>query len=293
MGHKPVLLNEVIKLLRPDEGRVFIDATIDGGGHAREILKKMEKKAILIGIDRDEEMISRLQKEFGGDRRLKLKVGNFRNLDELAGEFAKKCDGILFDLGLSSIQLESSGRGFSFQKDEPLLMTYESDPGPEAINAAQIINSLPENELVEILKNYGQERFAVRIARAIVSARQKERILTTRQLAEIIKTAVPRFYRYQKIHPATRTFQALRIAVNDELDALSSGLKKAWEILAPGGRIAVISFHSLEDKIVKTFFIQKRDQAAIFTKKAIKPQAAEITDNPRSRSARLRSAEKI
>ncbi|MEK7599372.1 MAG: 16S rRNA (cytosine(1402)-N(4))-methyltransferase RsmH [Patescibacteria group bacterium] len=293
MEHKPVLLNEVIKLLRPDQGRVFIDATIDGGGHAREILKRMGEKAILIGIDRDKKMISRLQKEFAGEARLKLKAGNFRNIGELAGEFAKKCDGILFDLGLSSIQLESSGRGFSFQKDEPLLMTYESDSGPNTLNAAKIVNSLPENELAEILRNYGEEKFAGRIARAIVAARRRERILTTGQLTDIVKTAAGRFYKHQKIHPATRTFQALRLAVNDELGALATGLDQAWDMLVHGGRLTVLSFHSLEDRIVKKFFLEKKPQVGILTKKAVRPSVAEIKDNPRARSARLRSAEKI
>lgn len=172
-------------------------------------------------------------------------------------------------------------------------MTYESGANPDAINAAKIVNSLPENELAKILKDYGEERFAARIAKAIVAARRKERILTSGRLTDIVKAAVGRFYKHQKIHPATRTFQALRIAVNDELGALNSGLEKAWGILAGGGRLAVISFHSLEDRIVKQFFIQKRPQAEILTKKAVRPSAAEIENNPRARSARLRSAIKI
>lgn len=293
MAHIPVLLNETIEILKPEEGRAFIDATIDGGGHGREILKRMGQGTILVGIDRDKTMIESLQKEFHQEPRLKLITGNFRHLSSSAGHFAKSYDGILFDLGLSSLQLEKSGRGFSFLRDEPLLMTYESNPDPDKLTAAKIINSWPEKELLRIIKEYGEERYAPKIARAIVEARRNSRILTTGTLAQVIKKAVPAKYGRLKIHPATKTFQALRIAVNDELGALNDGLREAWNLLGSKGRLAVISFHSLEDRIVKNFFRSKKDEAELLTKKPIRPEAGEIGQNPRARSAKLRAAIKI
>lgn len=293
MAHEPVLLNESIKFLRPRDGKAFIDATIDGGGHARRILSEMSQKAVLAGIDRDGDMIRRLKKEFKGDRRLKLAEGNFKNLKKLAKKFSDSYDGILFDLGLSSVQLEDSGRGFSFLRDEPLIMTYEPNPKVGDLTAALIVNSWPEEEISKILWQYGEERFARGIAKEIMRERKKSKILATFHLVKIIKKATPVWYHRARIHPATKTFQALRIAVNDELEALREGLGQGWEILRPGGRMAVISFHSLEDRIVKNFFREKKDKAGILTKKPVVPNEAEKTLNPRSRSAKLRAARKI
>ena len=293
MAHAPVLLNESIKFLRPDKGRAFIDATVDGGGHARAILSAMDKKAVLVGVDRDERMLARLEKELGKDRRLKLVCGNFRDLAKLAREFSGFYDGIIFDLGLSSIQLESSGRGFSFRKDEPLYMTYEARPKVNDLTAALIVNSWQEEEISKILWQYGEERFAKRIAKAIAEERKRAKILTTLHLARIIEKAVPLGYRRARIHPATRTFQALRIAVNDELESLKEGLNGAWKILKPKGRLVVISFHSLEDRIVKNFFREKKQEAEILTKKPVSPAREEVLKNPRARSAKLRAIQKI
>ncbi|MBI5787177.1 MAG: 16S rRNA (cytosine(1402)-N(4))-methyltransferase RsmH [Candidatus Niyogibacteria bacterium] len=289
-AHEPVLLKETIKFLRPELGRAFVDATVDGGGHAREILKAMAKNAVLVGIDRDAGMLDRLKKELGGERRLKLVQGNFRNLAKLAHKFSRAYDGVLFDFGLSSIQLESSGRGFSFLKDEPLLMTYAAKPKVGDLTAALIVNSWPEEEVSKIIWQYGEERFARRIARTLAEERKKSKILTTEHLVRIIKKATPAWYHKSRIHPATKTFQALRIAVNDELDSLKEGLESAWGVLKPKGRLVVISFHSLEDRIVKNFLRDKKNQAEILTKKPISPSGKEISANPRARSAKMRAA---
>lgn len=293
MAHVPVLLEEVLQFLKPEAGTYFIDATIDGGGHAREILKRMSMRAILVGIDRDDTVIMKLKKEWEGEHRVKLKVGDFRNLEAIAKEFSDRYSGILFDLGMSSLQLEASGRGFSFQKDEPLLMTYESRPSPDQLTAAVIVNTWPEREIEKILKEFGEERYARRIARAMIKARQKSRIISTRQLVKVIEAALPTLNLRAKIHPATRTFQALRIAVNDELRALETGIQGAWKILREEGRLVVITFHSLEDRIVKHFFQDMRKEGGkILTKKPITPSAQEIRSNPRARSAKLRAITK-
>lgn len=289
MAHIPALLNEAIDLLQPESGRAFIDATADGGGHTKEILKRMAPNAVLVAVDRDEEAIKNLREKFASERRLKTITGNFRNLKKLVSKFSKKYDGALFDLGMSSNQLEASGRGFSFQKDEPLIMTFESNPEPGQLTAAEIINTWPEEKLAEIFWKYGQERDSRRIARIIVQERKRSRILSSAQLARLIGD----FRRggRGKINPATKVFQALRIAVNDEFTALEEGLSEAWDILAQGGRIAVISFHSLEDRVVKNFFKNKKagKRAEILTKKPITPSGNELTRNPRSRSAKLRA----
>ncbi|QQG46273.1 MAG: 16S rRNA (cytosine(1402)-N(4))-methyltransferase RsmH [Candidatus Niyogibacteria bacterium] len=293
MVHIPVLLNEAIKFLQPEKGGAFIDATADGGGHTKEILKRMAPNAILVAVDRDAKAIKNLQEKFALKRRLKTVAGNFRNLKKLVSKFSKSYDGILFDLGMSSNQLEASGRGFSFQKDEPLIMTFESSPEPGQLTAAEIINTWPEEKLAEIFWKYGQERDSRRIARMIVQERKRSRILSSAQLAGLIGDF--RKAKYSGINPATKVFQALRIAVNDELPALEEGLSEAWDLLIEGGRIAVISFHSLEDRIVKNFFRNKKNEgvAEILTKKPLRPAIEEIKQNPRSRSAKLRSATKL
>lgn len=290
MPHIPVLLNEAMQCLNPKEGNAFIDATINGGGHAQEILKRMSPGAILLGIDRDEERISKLKEEIRGDKRLKLVVENFKNIENIAKKYSHWYDGILFDLGMSSLQLKESGRGFSFQKDEPLLMTYEKKPSGEYLTAAKIVNTWPEPEIKKILQEFGEERYAGIIAKGIVQTRKKSRIISTKDLLRVIERVVPAAYRRSRIHPATRTFQALRIVVNDELSALESALSGAWHILQKNGRIVVISFHSLEDRIAKNFFREfQKENGEIITKKPLRPSTFEVTINPRARSAKLRA----
>ncbi|MBI1957079.1 MAG: 16S rRNA (cytosine(1402)-N(4))-methyltransferase RsmH [Candidatus Niyogibacteria bacterium] len=291
MNHTPVLYDEVMRYLKPETGRAFLDATVDGGGHAKGVVEAMPRDAIFVGLDRDKTMVDRLSREFSNDGRVRLIVGNFRDLMQIARRFADSFDGILFDLGMSSLQLEGSGRGFSFQKDEPLLMTYESEPAEGQETAAVIVNGWTESDIAEILKKYGEERFARPIARAIVNARKQKRITTTQELVRVIEDAVPARYRRGRLHPATRTFQALRIAVNDELAALEKGLEGAMTVLAPGGRLVVISFHSLEDRTVKNFLRDsaKEGEGALLTKKPVTALEAEIRSNPRARSAKLRA----
>lgn len=301
MNHIPVLLNEVIKILDPKSGDIILDATIDGGGHAEAILKKIMPIGKLIGIEQDKEILNELDSRIK-TRSTELKEnlilinGNFRNLDKLLEPLKiKKLDAALFDLGMSSIQLESSGRGFSFLRDEPLNMSYKNPIEPGDLTAGEIINKWPEEKIADILFHYGEERFARRIARNIIEERQKKEFKTTSELVLVIKRSVPRPYCFRRIHPATKTFQALRIAVNDELSALEEGLNKVWNFFVPGSRIAVISFHSLEDRIVKNFLKSKsrNDELDIKTPKPIRPSREECLLNPRSRSAKLRAAVKF
>lgn len=292
--HIPVLLKESLDLLKPEKGTMFVDATINGGGHSEEILKRMKQGAVLTGIDQDEDLINLLKNKFQkeiGEKRLILINGNFRDLKNLLKE---KSDGIILDLGMSSYHLEKSGRGFSFQKDEPLIMTYSAD-WQNKLTAKEILNTWNREELEEIFREYGEERFARKISEAIAERRKKKPFKTTSELADVILKITPAKYKRMKIHPATRIFQALRIAVNDELNILNEGLNQAFEILKPGGRIIVISFHSLEDRIVKNFFRQKKreNQGEILTKKPIQPSIEEIRRNPKSRSAKLRGIVKI
>ena len=298
--HKPVLLKETIHYLDPKEGETIIDTTVNGGGHAREILKAMNWKGRVVGIDQDAEVLEKLAsevKERGWEKNIILINGNFRDLDRLLAHYKiKEADGILFDLGMSSNQLELSGRGFSFQRNEPLVMTFKSSIAPSDLTARDIVNKWSEKDIAEILRKYGEERFAGRIARGIVEARQRREIRTTFDLVEIVARSVPASYRRNPYrHFCTKTFQALRIAVNDELAAFEEGLKKAWEHLKPGGRAVVISFHSLEDRIAKNFFREKRNEgeAEILTRKPLEPSEEEKNLNPRARSAKLRAAKKI
>ncbi len=296
--HIPVLLNEVIEGLDIKSGETVVDATLGLGGHAREIAGIIGKQGTFIGIDQDEEAIKRSRKALkslaGFKGKARLTRGNFRNLSKILKRLKiPKADKILFDLGLSSYQLEASGRGFSFKRDEPLEMTFGKKPAGLFI-ARDIVNDWQEKNLEEIIRAYGEERFAGRIARAIVEKRKEKPIATTGELARIIEKSVPAWYRHKKIHPATKTFQALRITVNDELEALRAGLVSAVASLKHGGMVAVISFHSLEDRIVKNFFRNgSRDGILkIITKKPIVPGREEILRNPRSRSAKLRIAQK-
>lgn len=298
--HEPVLLEEVLAALAPRPGRRYIDGTVGSGGHARAVLDRSAPDGRLLGIDLDPFAVAQARRaltEYGD--RLVLLQGNFAWIGEIARQhnFAP-VDGILLDLGLSSLQLEAPERGFSFQADGPLDMRFDPRHGP---SAADLVNGLPESELADIIYRYGEERRARRIARAIVEARP---LRTTGELAHLVSRVVKRS---RGIHPATRTFQALRIAVNRELENLERALPAAVDLLAAGGILAVISFHSLEDRIVKRFFVEQAagcvcppelpvctcgrvPRLRILTRKPIRPNAAEVERNPRSRSARLRVA---
>lgn len=297
MIHKPVLLNKILENLDPQEDEVVLDATLGAGGHSKEILNKIEK-GVLIAIDQDVTATDNLASSLGAKllERCILINGNFRDLKVLLKEKGiTKVDKILFDLGMSSDELEHSGRGFSFQLDEPLLMTFKKDPGIDDLTAYKIVNSWNEKDLADIIYEYGDERFSRQIAKKIYVSRKKESIKTSAQLAKIVESAFPESRRGGRIHKATKTFQALRIAVNDELEALKDGLEAGWEILGKEGRMAVISFHSLEDRIVKTFFKEKAKEkkGELLTKKPIVPTWSEIKENPRSRSAKLRVIKKL
>jgi len=294
--HQPVLLHEVIRALGVLPDDVIVDATLGGAGHAQELAKGLGGNGLFIGFDMDHDAVERAQECLAGLKApVHLICANFRDLEkELAKLDVTKITKVLFDLGWSSYQLDS-GRGFSFQADEPLLMTYGKEPDGGTLTAEKIVNTWAEGSLADVIYGFGEERYSRRIAKAIVERRARSPFKTSRELAEFIKGVVPKAYAYGRIHPATRTFQALRIAVNDELSALSEGLASAWKLLAPGGRIAVISFHSIEDRIVKqTFFgMAKRGEGTLITRKPLRPTAEETADNPRARSAKLRVIQKI
>ncbi len=284
--HKTVLLNETIDGLNLRDDSIVLDATFGGGGHSKEILKRYPKVKI-IALDQDESVFENFK-----DPRIIFVNENFRNLDKALD--GQKINGVIFDLGLSSDQLENSGRGFSFMKDEPLLMTMKANPSPEDTTALDIVNSWDEKNLADIIYGYGEERFSRRIAKGMREARKRGEIKSTRELVKIIEESVPMAYRRGKLHFATRTFQALRIAVNDELGALKEGLEKGFEALKDGGRMSVISFHSLEDRVVKNFYREKAKEkkAILINKKPIVPGEEETRENPRARSAKLRVLEK-
>jgi len=296
MVHIPVLVDEVIQYLNPKPNDNFIDATIDGGRHAIKILEKTEPKGKILGIDLDKKLLENLKFKIQNlklDDRLILVNDSFKNLKEITEKYNfKNIAGILFDLGMSSWHLEESKRGFSFQRNETLDMRFNSS---QELTAREVVNKWPEYKIEEVLREYGEERYSKRIAKTIVSERRKKPILTTFDLIEIIKKAVPKNYDRGRIHPATRTFQALRIATNQELENLKIALPQALEILENGGRIVVISFHSLEDRIVKNFFREKAKEGKlkILTKKPIRASEKEVQKNPRSRSAKLRAAIKL
>lgn len=283
MTHKPVLSKEVLKYLAPRPNENFIDATIGEGGHALAILEKNKPKGRVLGIDQDPEILKKIKFH----QRLVLVNDSYANLKKLVEKYKfGPVNGILFDLGMSSWHLEKSGRGFSFLRDEPLDMRYSPQANP--LTAEIILNQWPEDKISRVLKEYGEERFAKRIAKAVIKERP---VKTTSQLVEIIRRAVPGKYRKGRIHFATRVFQALRITVNDELNNLKKVLPQAIEVLAFQGRIVIISFHSLEDRIVKNFFRDlSPEKLNILTKKPITSTQEEIKINPRSRSAKLRAA---
>ena len=294
MPHVPVLLKESIDDLNLKPGQVLLDGTLGGGGHSAYACKTYGVR--VIGLDLDLDAEDRARKAIGDDAKLAFYNIGFQDLDQaLQQEGIEQVDGIILDLGISSFQLDIAERGFSFRKDQPLLMTMKKDPTDEDTTASDIVNTWGEENLADIIYGYGEEKYSRRIAKGIVEARAIGEIKTTFDLVAIIEKSVPAVYRHGKIHFATRTFQALRIAKNNEIGNIEQGLAKGFEALKAGGRMSVISFHSLEDRIVKRFFIAQKDEdkATIITKRPLVPGEEEVRDNPRSRSSKLRILEKI
>ncbi len=293
MPHTPVLLHEVIEYLNLEPGKQVIDATLDGGGHTKEIIKQFPEVKIL-GIEFDPIEVEEF-KATNPDLLTKMTVVNdsYVNMEQVAKEYGFSPDGVIFDLGVSSWHYSSSKRGFSFQQDEPLDMRF--NPQKEQTTAADIVNTWDEQQLIRIFTEYGEEQFAQSIAHALMQARKEKPILTTIDLVTIIKGAVPGWYTHRKIHYATKTFQALRVAVNDEMETIRKGIESAVRVLNPNGRLLVISFHGLEDKMVRTVFKEQVTAGTItwVTKDTIKPKWDEIKKNPRSRSAKMKIAQKI
>lgn len=300
--HVPVLLNEVLSYLNCRKGGVYIDCTLGGGGHSKTILNNIYPNCMLIGIDQDIEAIDVAKRELESySNRIKLVKGNFKNLKDILLKLkVDTVSGIIFDLGVSFHQLKERERGFSFKNNNHLDMRMDRK---QKFDADILVNTYSENDLINVFEKYGEERFSKRIARKIVTERKKEAITTTKQLSDLIIRALPKTKKRVtwRIHPATRVFQAIRIEVNQELDALEKGLRQAIDILDEKGRICVISYHSLEDRIVKIFFKEtamgelraEKHKIKILTKKPITPSLEEIKENPKARSAKLRVAEKI
>ena len=285
MTHIPVLLKETIEILKPGSGEFFIDGTLGNAGHAKKIIERIKPNGIFLGVDRDEGAIINYEKQTKNQKNLILIRGNYADLPEiLKRNGLPKADGLLLDLGFSSDQIEKSHRGFSFLRDEALLMTYDINEKP----AYEWLKDLNEEKLTQIIKEFGEERFAARIAKAI---KKNLPIATSGKLSEVIKAAVPINYERGRIHPATRTFLAIRIFVNRELENLKTLLDQIPNIMRPEGRVVIISFHSLEDRIVKNAFrnLAKNNQVTLLTKKPISPTREEIIENPRARSAKLRA----
>ncbi len=296
--HTPVLLEESIEGLNLHEGSVVFEGTVGLGGHSQMICEKIGPMGLFVGSDLDQESLNLAKKKLDDTECKKIFVcDNFRNIDAILEEKGiEKVDAVLLDIGLSMRQLETASRGFSFLRDEPLLMTFYSDPfnsDYKGITARDIINSWAEESISDIIYAYGEERYARRIAQEIIKARALKPIETSKDLAEIVMRSVPKF-RSSRTHPATKTFQAIRIAVNDELGALREGLLNGFMRLAPNGRMAVISFHSLEDRIIKQFFKEQQKQGlvTIITKKPITPSSEELQRNSSARSAKLRIVQK-
>ncbi|MFZ2048957.1 MAG: 16S rRNA (cytosine(1402)-N(4))-methyltransferase RsmH [Minisyncoccia bacterium] len=295
MAHISVLLHESVENLDLKEGEIFLDGTLGAGGHSALVAKTLGEDVEIIGLDRDPEAIKRSEERLRTlTTNAYLRNESFRNLDQVLFSLGVSgVDAILFDLGISSDQLDAEGRGFSFQRDEPLDMSMSKDS--KGFNAKVILNTFDEEALELILRGFGEEKFSRRIAKEIIQRRETKPFETTFELVEAVRAATPSVYHRGKLHPATRTFQALRIATNEELTALEEGLEKGFEHLNVGGRFVVISFHSLEDRIVKQFFkkVVDEERAKMITKKPIEPTLMEIKENPRSRSAKLRVIEKI
>lgn len=295
--HESVLLQPALDGLKLTKGDVFVDATLGEAGHSTEVCRRHGNDIRIIGIDLDTSSIDRAKnrvEQAGCD--MTALHGNFKDIKQLLESAGiEGVTKILFDLGWSTVQFDQTGRGFSYKYDEPLLMTLDPTPDEDALTAREILNTWDEENIEAIIRGYGEERFARRIARAIVERREVDPIETTFQLVDIIKSATPIWSHWKGTHPARRTFQALRITVNDELEVLKEALESSFSILAPGGRIAVISFHSLEDRIVKRFMRAKAStgDGVLIKRKAIIPTDEEIEKNPKSRSAKLRIIEKV
>jgi len=300
--HIPVLTKEILSYLNLKKGGVYIDCTLGGGGHSKALLEKIYPYGLLVGMDQDIEAIETAREELKSYRdKVKIIKGNFKNLEEILSDIKiETVSGIIFDLGVSFHQLKEKDRGFSFKEDSHLDMRMDLN---QEFNADILINSYSEKDLAEIFEKYGEERFSKKIARLIAIERKKKTITTTKQLADLVIRSLPRTKKRHtwRIHPATRVFQAIRIEVNQELKALEKGLNQAIRVLEDKGRICVISYHSLEDRIVKHLFKeaeregkeQKNYGLKIVTKKPIRPSLEEVRDNPKARSAKLRVAEKI
>ncbi|MBU0749959.1 16S rRNA (cytosine(1402)-N(4))-methyltransferase RsmH [Patescibacteria group bacterium] len=287
--HTSVLLNEAVDVLDVKAGDVVVDGTLGGAGHFEVILNKLDASGTLVGIDADNEAIERAQEAAKGyTPTIHLVENNFRNLEAILDELhIEKASKILLDLGWSSFHL-SRGRGFSFRADEPLLMTYGTPT--EGRTAADMVNNASEEALADLFFSLGEERFSRGIAKAIVRMREESPITTTTRLVEAVMEGTPGWYQHRRIHPATKVFQALRIAVNDELGALRDVLEASLRRLEKGGRISVITFHSIEDRVVKEFFrdAMQRGEGIVLTKKPLVPSSEEVAQNPRARSAKLR-----
>lgn len=307
--HKPVLLNEVLDILSPKPGGIYVDATLGGGGHFENVIEYAKGKGTFIGIDQDEDSIENAKTKFSKVKAdIKLIHDNFYNIKKIMESLnIDGIDGILFDLGVSSFQLDNKARGFSYMGDAPLDMRMDRTSGKTAYD---VVNFMSRDELKKIIKEYGEELWAGRIANFICNRRKDKKIKTTGELVDIIKAAIPARSRRKGGHPAKRTFQAIRIYVNNELDILDSSIKNAVNLLNPGGKICVITFHSLEDRIIKNVFKElstdcicskelpicvcnHKKTVELITRKPIQPTTTEIGVNPRSRSAKLRAAEKL
>ena len=297
MTHIPVLKDESIDGLAIKKGDIIIDGTLGGGGHTYEMVKRFGKDIKIIGLDLDIDAMNRTL-ELIGDEPSDFVFMNsgFQDIDKVLIKLnSENVNGILLDLGISSFQLEVAGRGFSFLKDEPLLMTMKKNPTDEDLTAKEIVNTWDEENIADIIYGFGEEKYSRKIAKKIVESRKEKEIETTFDLVKIIDEAVGRNYRGMRIHPSTRTFQALRIATNSELSNLEQVIEKGFSCLKSGGRFSIITFHSLEDRIVKRAFVslKEKGKALIINKKPIIPTEIELKTNPRSRSAKLRLLEKI
>lgn len=295
--HIPVLLQESIEGLAIKEGGIYVDCTTNRGGHSIKIARALKKGGTLICIDLDKEALKEAEQEISKIKNaptLHFIHSNFRHLPSVLKELGiSHVDGILADLGLSSQELDESKRGFSFRFDEPLLMTYDVHPAPDMTTAFDIVNYWSESTIADILFGFSDETYRGRIAKAIVKAREEKPIKTTFELVDIIANAVPVMYRHKKTHFATKTFQALRMAVNDELGSINDLIEVLPNILASHGRACIITFHSTEDRIVKQGLRARNDTLKAITKKAIIPKEKELEENPRARSAQLRIVERI
>lgn len=309
--HRPVLLAEAVSFLNCRAGGIYVDCTVGGGGHAAAILAASAPSGRLIGLDRDETALRQANERLANEvrhGRAVLVRENFSRLAEVLAELdLDQVDGVLFDLGVSSFQLDEAARGFSYQSEAPLDMRMDRR---QPVTAAELLNTASEETLARIIREYGEERWASRIAAMVVAWRKVKPLQTTEDLVQVVKAAIPAAARRSGPHPARRTFQALRIAVNDELRALEQGLRAAIEVLRPGGRVVVISFHSLEDRIVKQTLAGAakgcicppglpvcvcghQPLVRILTRRPVGPAPEEVTGNPRARSAKLRAAERL